>query len=414
MEYKSRLADRLLPGLLAEFPAILLVGPRACGKTTTASRHAASVVRLDRPAEAAAFVADPDAALGQMPEPVLLDEWQVVPEVLGAVKRAVDRGSGPGRFLLAGSVSSELEGWWGPATGRVLRLHLAGFAVREQLGRIEAAPFLDRVASGAPLGASRDTPDLPGYLALALRGGFPEPLLRLSPDAGARWMRSYLSQLTRREVNGGVGGGHDPAKFDAFVQALALNSAGTPQDKTLHEAAGVSRPTAISYGAFLQQLHLLDLVPAWAGNRTKRLVRAPKRYLTDPGLMGAALGLDLAAVMRDGDLIGRLLDTFVVAQLRAELELSTGPMPRLHHLRTEQGRREIDLVVEMGGGRVIGIEVKAAAAPKLETARHLAWLRDSLGDRFVAGVVLHTGSRTWSLGERITAAPISSIWAEPG
>jgi len=72
------------------------------------------------------------------------------------------------------------------------------------------------------------------------------------------------------------------------------------------------------------------------------------------------------------------------------------------------------LVVEMGGGRVIGIEVKAAAAPKLETARHLAWLRDSLGDRFVAGVVLHTGSRTWSLGERITAAPISSIWAEPG
>jgi len=151
-------------------------------------------------------------------------------------------------------------------------------------------------------------------------------------------------------------------------------------------------------------------VPGWTVNRLKRLVRQPKRYLIDPALAGAALKLDASGVLRDGDLLGRLLDTFVAAQLRPELAVSAS-RPRLYHLRTREGRQEVDLLVELAGQRVVGIEIKATAAPSRADARHLAWLRDELGDRFAAGVVLHTGPRTFVLDQGIVAAPIAALWA---
>jgi len=106
-----------------------------------------------------------------------------------------------------------------------------------------------------------------------------------------------------------------------------------------------------------------------------------------------------------------VLDTFVAAQLQPEIAVSAH-RPRLHHLRTDGGRQEIDIVLELGGGRVIGIEVKADAAPGAREARHLVWLRDLIGKRFLTGVVLHTGPRVYSLDERVIAAPISSMWTD--
>src|SRR5690606_8758500 len=136
---------------------------------------------------------------------------------------------------------------------------------------------------------------------------------------------------------------------------------------------------------------------------------APKRFLVDPALLAGIVGVTETAVLRDGDLLGRVLDTFVAAQLRAEAEVARH-RARLFHLRQEQGRREIDLLAEVGAERLVGIEVKATSAPDRASASHLAWLRDRIGDRFVAGVVFHTGPATFSLGERITAAPISTLW----
>jgi len=131
--------------------------------------------------------------------------------------------------------------------------------------------------------------------------------------------------------------------------------------------------------------------------------------MTDSSLVAAALRLDERAVLRDGDLLGRLIDTFVVSQLRAEVE--TGAQrARLYHLREKDGRHEIDVIAEVPGGDVIALEIKATAAPRSSDARHLAWLRDRLGPRFLAGAVLHTGPRPFALGERILALPICSLW----
>ena len=407
--YRERAIEGLLKELLGEVPALLIVGPRATGKTTTASRHVATVVRLDRPAEAAAFRADPDAALRGLEEPVLLDEWQVVPELLGAVKRAVDADPHPGRYLLTGSVRADLEADTWPGTGRLVRLPMYGMTVREQLGRLGTLPLFDRLARGDDLEVPPDPPDLRGYVELALRSGFPEAALRLSESARQRWIESYIDQLLTRDALQ-LESGRDPARLRRYFEAYALNSAGIVEDKTLYEAAGINRKTALAYEQLLTNLLIVEAVASWTSNRLKRLVLSPKRYLADPALLAGILRLDVNGVLRDGNLLGRLLDTFVAAQVRAELTLAA-TRPRLYHLRAQQGRHEIDLLGELAGRQLVGIEVKAEAAGDRGAARHLSWLRDQLGDRFTAGVLLHTGQRTYPIGERILAAPICTLWA---
>lgn len=156
-------------------------------------------------------------------------------------------------------------------------------------------------------------------------------------------------------------------------------------------------------------MFVLDSLPSWSTNRLSRLLKGPKRYLTDTSLLAAALHLDELAVMRDGTLLGRLIETFVLAQIRPELELA-GFTPRLYHLREKNGRHEIDLIAELTAGGVVAVEIKSSAAPKRADARHLEWLRERLGERFLAGAVLHTGPRPFRLSERVFALPIATLW----
>ena len=409
-DYLPRLADSLIEELLEDVSAIMIVGPRASGKTTTAARFAASVVRLDRPEEAAPFAASPDAALAAMPTPVLLDEWQEVPAVLGAVKRAVDGDTRRGRFLLAGSIRAQFEGTMWPATGRVVPVELFPLTVSERL-RSRTKPLIDRLVDGEDLVPPSDPPDLSGYIDLALEGGFPDAVLGVSPRSRRRWLEGYITHMVAHDAPIAPSGtGRDPERLERYLRAYALNTAGVVNDNTLYEAAGINRKTAGSYEQLLINLMAVEQFPAWSTNRLKRLIRSPKRHVIDTGLWGAIVGVDATAVMRNGDLLGRLLDSFVTAQLRAETVVAA-QRHKLYHLRTEQGRHEVDVVAEVGAHRVVGIEIKATSAPSQSDASHLAWMRDQLGDRFAAGVVLHTGPHTYQLSERITAAPICTLWS---
>jgi len=195
-----------------------------------------------------------------------------------------------------------------------------------------------------------------------------------------------------------------------YFEALASSTAGVVEDKTIYDAVGINAKTAAAYDRLLANLLIIEAVPAWTSNGLKRLARTAKRYVADPGLVSAALRVDVAGVMRDGDLLGRILDSFVMAQIRGEIPVGASRL-RAYHLRQQQGRHEVDVVLEAANGRVIGVEVKAEAAPTVRSARHLAWLRDELGDRFIAGVVLHTGPRPYALGDRLAALPICALWA---
>jgi hypothetical protein len=411
-DYLPRLLDGVLERRIQHHAAILVVGPRAAGKTTTAERLARTTIRLDRAAEAAVVRADADAALRDLEEPVLIDEWQVVPEVLGAIKRAVDSKPRPGRFLVTGSVRGEVDEPTWPGTGRLLRVSMYGLTESEIRGRVPAVPLLDRLSQGDLDRLSTppaDPLDLRDYAELAVRGGYPEPVLRHPQSERDAWLDSYIHQLLTRDL-AELSSRRDPQRLRSYLEAYAIHSASVVDQTTLRQAAGVAKATGEAYEDLLRNLFVVDLVPAWWSNRLKRLVRAPKRYFTDSALALAALRVDLQGLLKDGHLLGRMLDTLVLAQLRAELSRCDS-RPRLFHLRQEQGRREVDAIVEYGGGRVFALEIKATASPGVEDARHLVWLRDQLGKRFLGGAVLHTGPRAFELHDRIIAAPIAVLWS---
>lgn len=270
-------------------------------------------------------------------------------------------------------------------------------------------PFLSRLAQADmdAFAMPADPPDLVGYVELALRGGFPDAALNPSQETRRAWLSGYLDQLLTR----------DPETLEEdrdrrlrlYFEALALNTAGLAQSKTLYDAAHIDHKTASAYERLLTNLLVLEILPVWSTNRLSRMARTGKRYLVDTSLVAAALDLDERAVLRDGDLLGRMIDTFVLAQIRPEVAL-TSLRPRLYHLRSRDARHEIDLIAELSGGDVVAIEIKSSAAPQRSDARHLEWLREQLGERFLAGAVLHTGPRRFQLAERIFALPICTLW----
>lgn len=414
--YVSRLVDSQVNEIFSIFPAIGLVGPRACGKTTTAMQCAPAIVRLDIEREAAMYRLDPDAALRRLSRPAVLDEWQEVPEVLGAVKRFVDATHDPKQFILTGSVRAELDVATWPATGRVTPVRIYPMTMREILGSgATSSTFTERVRQWAFDDISPDTTlDIEHYIDMALRGGYPavtvEPrAVTMTQTHRQIWLEGYLDQVIHRDAQI-VTDIRRPDALRRLVETIALNTAGTPSSTTLSSAAGLDSRTTNSYTGLLQRLMITSEVPAWTTNRLKRLTKAPKIYVDDSALAAAAVKVDTNDVLHDPELLGRLIDTFVAMQIRPETSASAKRI-NLFHLRNREGQ-EVDLIMELGPKSVVGVEIKAKAVPTRRDAKHLMWLKDQLGPAFHGGVVFHTGSAVAEIDERIIALPISALWSQ--
>ncbi|MDE0160948.1 MAG: DUF4143 domain-containing protein [Acidimicrobiaceae bacterium] len=398
---------------LSSWPAEFITGPRAVGKTTTALRHANSALRLDRGAERGLALDDPDAAIREGPFPLLIDEWQHAPGILGALKRAVDASlTPPGRYIVTGSARNDLHvGQW-PLTGRVLNTRLWPLTGRERFGDAAGPALFDRWDTDRRFAVPANPPDVLGYIDIALDGGFPGALAASAAGARDDWMRTYVEVAASRdlgELSRDVGRRPSPESMRRCLIACALHTSGAVSEASLARDAGLDRRTALSYLETLRVLRLLDDVPAWHTRRLKRLTSTPKRYVTDSGLAAWLMGTDREALKLDGAARGRILDTFVAAQLRTEVEASAGRI-QMHHLRTQGGEHEIDLVVEFGS-RVAAFEVKSSSAPTRRDARHIVWLRDRLAPKmFAGGVVFHTGPSRFGLDAGIEAVPIAGLW----
>jgi predicted AAA+ superfamily ATPase len=392
----------------ADTPVVLLNGARQTGKTTLA-QHIANTTSaryhtLDDAATLAAAASDPVGFIRSQSGPVVLDEIQKVPDLFPAIKVAVDRDRQPGRFLLTGSANVlTLPRLSESLAGRMEILPLFPFSAGELTGVREG--FVSRLLSGTLDQAPAPGADnLPARLA---RGGYPEAIERDTEERRAAWFAAYISTILQRDVR-------DLARVDALhtlpnlLKLLAARVSGLLNLADLGRDVGLPHTTITRHLALLEAVFLVQRLPAWSPNLGKRLVKAPKVLLVDSGLACHLVGADAHRLQMDRPLLGRILESFVVGELRKQLSWAE-PGTSLYHFRTAAGSK-VDAVLERADGTVAAIEVKASATAAASDFKALRTLREQLGQRFRGGVVLYLGDRMVPFGEQLWLAPLQVLW----
>jgi len=407
-----------LEAAVRDTPVVAITGPRQSGKSTLAEQVAADMaarhVTLDDAGPRAAANADPAGFIEQSELPLLIDEFQKAPALLEAIKSRVDRERrtnprAAGLFLLTGSANV-----WATLriaeslAGRAERVPLWPLSQGEIRGRRER--FIDRLFGGR-VPSLADIPPGRGPISEPLvTGGYPEMLARTDARRRSRWLQSYLEMILERDVQDIA---RRAQQLDDLPRLLELVAArvGSLLDLTeLGRAIQMKRDSVKRYLRLLELLFLVRRVPAWSQNIGQRLIKAPKLWLPDSGLVAQMTGY---SARRFEDLedpfAGPQFENFVAAELAKQATWSEHEV-RLHHFRTAGGR-EIDILLEDREGSVVGIEAKLGSTPHESDFNGLAHLRDKVGARFKAGVVLNTGSRTLPFGDRLWALPVSALWA---
>ncbi|MCY3805589.1 MAG: DUF4143 domain-containing protein, partial [bacterium] len=416
MNYIPRLVDAQLARALRTHPVVLVTGARGVGKTTTAQQLAKSCAFFDDTATVTVFQDNPEAALGQFQEPLLVDEWQLAPEVVRAIKRTVDRDRRPGRFILTGSPEPQSRSEIQALTGRAAVLRLNPMTVRERSLRVappsQADAVVDLLSGTPPAARPAQTPDIFEYLDMAAVGGYPECAASGSETYSQTWCRDYLRVLLRRDLPL-FGSRRSASHFNRYLTAAAHHSARSPEDGSLRSAAKVNPATHRDYRHILLDLDLTVEVPAFISDDIPYLAKSPKMLFSDSGLLIAALKVPLSRLKLNGDLYGRIIETFALGQIRAELE-ALDRQDALSHLRTHKGTHEIDAIIETDDGGIVAVEIKSANRHRPADIKHIEWLAQRLGDRFRLGLVLTTGRYVSNIrsdvSDRIWAAPISILW----
>jgi predicted AAA+ superfamily ATPase len=407
--YRHRSLMGPLCEALADTPVVVVAGPRQAGKSTLAEHVVADAdgtwLTLDDAAVLGAARADPVGFISGRSGLVGIDEAQRVPELLLAVKAEVDRARRPGRFLLTGS--TRLLGAPKLAdslAGRMEALTLWPFTQAELDDSRVAPELIDRAFGDGLSGLRPPAVTKADVLGRAVAGGF-LPALERTDRRRTAWYDSYVQGVIDREVRSLT----DATYLRELPRLLRLCAARTSGELNIADLArdiGLSRTTTDSYLAHLEAVFLVQTIPAWSTNLTARVVHRPKLMITDTGLAARLLG---GRLRTDAELAGRLIETHVAGELRAQSEWSL-TRPGLHHFRDRDGA-EVDLVLESGDGRVVGIEVKAGATIRAEDLRGLRLLEQRLGADFAAGVVLCTAPEPRHLGGRLWIMPISALWS---
>lgn len=369
----------------------------------------------------AVATADPARVL-EGARPVLIDEWQRLPEVWDLVRRAVDEGAPPGSFLLAGSaIPDPPPTHSGAARIVTVRMRPLAFSERVQSTSVSLSALL----SGArePVTGQTDIA-LDDYTEEVLASGLPG-LRSLSGRARRRQLEGYVDRVVDRDIRDDAGVViRNPAALRRWMAAYAAASATTASFETLRDAASAghdhkpSKNATQAYRDALARVWMLDEVPAWipSNNRLSELGHAPKHHLADPAVAAQLLGVDASTLLagqssgptvaRDGTLLGALFESLATLSVRIYAGHSDA---QVKHLRTARGRQEVDLVVERADGCVVAMEVKLARSISSDDGKHLTWLKQKLGDRVLDQVILTTGPQAYRREDGIAVVPLALL-----
>jgi predicted AAA+ superfamily ATPase len=419
VEYRRRVLDDTLDELQPHLRALSIHGPKGVGKTATAMQRAVSVVDLSLPAQREILAADP-SVLTRLPGPVLVDEWQRLPEVWDQVRHAVDAGSPPGHFIIAGS-SAPRGAVIHSGAGRIVPMRMRPLSMAERgIGTptVSLAAFLtgDRDIDGTTELRLTD------YVEEITASGFPA-IRGLPPRVRRAELDAYVDNVVQREFPEQGYPVRRPAVLRAWLAAYAAaTSTTTAYSKILDAATGglankPAKETTLAYRDALSSLWLLDEIPPWipGRNHLDRLGQSPKHYLADPALAARLLGLDDAALLRaeqggtnlsEGTILGALFEHLVALSIHTYAEASEA---RVSHLRTRNNDHEVDLIVQHADGRVLGIEVKLADRVEDTDVKHLHWLRDRIGKDLIDAIVIYAGERAYRRRDDVAVVPLALL-----
>ncbi|WP_322754690.1 ATP-binding protein [Frankia sp. Cas3] len=429
----AALRRNLLPvlvDLIASEPVVVVNGARTAGKSTLLRRlarhHQTEVVDLDDLATRHAVATDP-AFFAAAPSPVLVDEFQHVPELLDAIKAELNRDLRPGRFVLTGStryltmptLSQSLAG----------RVHIAtlwplaqaelsqpdGSQPENDLSARDQQPatFVDQLTSDPESLVANRSPALPrdDVTRLVLAGGFPLTLGRPEGPARSRWFRDYVRTVIERDVLE-IRKIRQRSLLPLILRQLAARTGGILKASDIARAVGQDQNLVGDFIQLLETVFLVHRLPAFGRTLNSRVTASPKVHLVDSGLGAYLLGLtERRLVARDPAALtefGHLLETFVVNEIIKQVGWSQTYVEPAH-FRTSDGQ-EVDLVLEADDGRVAAVEVKAGSRVPGEDLRGLRLLRDKLGHQFIGGVVLYLGERSYHADDRLYVVPVDRLW----
>lgn len=402
---------------LATMPAVLVEGPRACGKTWTGRRFAGSAAYLDsRVGASLAAGMDPASILDGAP-PLLLDEWQLAPGVWNAMRRACDERGLPGQFILTGSADPPDDITRHSGAGRITRVRMRPMSLYES-GESDGRVSLRSLLDGEDCVTTDAGLTLGDVLELACRGGWPRTRRADAATAGDA-ARAYLDEISRTDVSRVDGTDRDPVRVSRLLRSVARNVATEVRHTTLATDTAASggdmpleRRTVAGYLAALARLFVIEEVPAWRPHLASRAQarRSPKIHLADPSLTAAAVGADVDRLLRDLPFAGRLFESMVMRDLQV---YAGANRCSLSHYR-DSNNLEVDLIVEHRDGRWIAAEVKLGGPDAIHKgATSLLRLRGGLDrtkTRDPAGLIVVTaGGYAYERPDGVCVVPITSL-----
>lgn len=407
-----RNARVLAEEILSDTPVLTVSGARQVGKSTLVSQllqnRSHRLLNLDNTATLQAAQTDPDGFVRQFPEGVVaIDEIQRVPALLRAIKAALDEDRRPGRFIVTGSSNlMNLKGAEESLAGRAETLRLRGFSQGERKGITE-----DFAAN-----AWNPHPQLPAsdferidYLRMITESSFPE-IAEATPRRRDRWVQAYVERVLTKDATD-LYGIQYPDRLRVLLGKIASQGASEFVAAHIGRELNIPERSVPGYLDALKNVFLIDVLPAWGTNLTRRVISKPKVFLQDPATAASLVGVDAASLEMQisSSFTGGLLESFVATELLKQQEWSAIPF-KLFHFRDSTGK-EVDLVMESRNREVVGVEVKAAVSLQGKDFSGLRHLQKLAGERFRCGILLYAGKESLPMGPGLWAMPISALWS---